>query len=231
MAKMKKLFAMFLTLCLIFSFSTTAFASSVDEREVPVASADFKRVCDQVFEGKGEVYNANGIDITNSFLTRYNAIYQSGNYDAILSGCFKEGISQLTGHKNIVPDVTTRTVLHPQYEESVVHLVKQNGFPYDGKSWYLVVTATGSYGYQDSTNEIIDFPSPTINVSFSDLGALFSGSLDSIRTTKPAINSNKTSASFTVTTTHTVSCPIPGVDYVTGTLGPFTNVSNFAIEV
>ena len=75
MAKMKKLFAMFLTLCLIFSFSTTAFASSVDEREVPVASADFKRVCDQVFEGKGEVYNANGIDITNSFLTRYNAIY------------------------------------------------------------------------------------------------------------------------------------------------------------
>ena len=109
MAKMKKLFAMFLTLCLIFSFSTTAFASSVDEREVPVASADFKRVCDQVFEGKGEVYNANGIDITNSFLTRYNAIYQSGNYDAILSGCFKEGISQLTGHKNIVPDVTTRT--------------------------------------------------------------------------------------------------------------------------
>ena len=213
MAKMKKLFAMFLTLCLIFSFSTTAFASSVDEREVPVASADFKRVCDQVFEGKGEVYNANGIDITNSFLTRYNAIYQSGNYDAILSGCFKEG------------------VLHPQYEESVVHLVKQNGFPYDGKSWYLVVTATGSYGYQDSTNEIIDFPSPTINVSFSDLGALFSGSLDSIRTTKPAINSNKTSASFTVTTTHTVSCPIPGVDYVTGTLGPFTNVSNFTIEV
>jgi len=88
MAKMKKLFAMFLTLCLIFSFSTTAFASSVDEREVPVASADFKRVCDQVFEGKGEVYNANGIDITNSFLTRYNAIYQSGNYDAILSVCF-----------------------------------------------------------------------------------------------------------------------------------------------
>ena len=48
-------------------------------------------MCDQVFEGKGEVYNANGIDITNSFLTRYNAIYQSGNYDAILSGCFKEG--------------------------------------------------------------------------------------------------------------------------------------------
>ena len=41
----------------------------------------------------------------------------------VKNGCFKEGISQLTGHKNIVPDVTTRTVLHPQYEESVVHLV------------------------------------------------------------------------------------------------------------
>ena len=35
---------------------------------------------------------------------------------------------------------------------------------------------------------------------------------------------------FTVTTTHTVSCPIPGSDYVTGTLGPFKNVSNFTIN-
>lgn len=231
MAKMKKLFAIFLALCLIFNFSTIAFASPAEKREIPVASADFKKVCDQVFQGKGEVYNASGIDITNSFLTRYNEIYQSGNYNAILYGCFEEGVSQLTGHKNIVPDVTDRAVLHPQYEESAVHLVKQNGFPYDGKSWYLTVTATGSYGYQDSTNEIIDFPSPTISVSFSDLGALFSGSLDSVRTTRPVVNSSKTSASFSVTTTHTVSCPIPGVDNVTGALGPFTNVSNFTVEV
>ena len=231
MRKMKKVFATLLTLCLILSLSTTAFASSTESSEVPAANADFKKVCDQLFQGKGEAYNANGVDITANFLSEYNGAYQAGNYDAILSGCFDDNIVQITGHSNVVPDATTRAVLHPQYEESVVHLVKQNGFPYDGKSWYLVVTATGSYGYQDSTNEIIDFPSPTINVSFSDLGALFSGSLDSIRTTRPVINSSKTSASFSVTTTHTVSCPIPGSDYLTGTLGPFTNVSNFTIGV
>lgn len=231
MTKLKKVFATFLALCFMLSLSTTAFASSTENREISVANADFKRVCNQVFQGNGEVYNTNGVDVTDSFLTKYYGAYQSGNYDEILSGCFADGITQISGHNNIMPDVTTRSVLHPQYEESVVHLVTQNGFPYDGKSWYLVVTATGSYGYQDSTNEIISFPSPTINVSFSDLGALFSGSLDSIKTTQPVINSSKTSASFSVTTTHTVSCPIPSVDYITGTLGPFTNVSNFTIEV
>ncbi|MSS38672.1 hypothetical protein [Clostridium porci] len=154
MAKMKKLFATCLTLCLMLSLST---AVPSENREVPVASADFKKMCDQVFYGNGQVYNASGADVTTSFLTKYNGIYQSG--------------------------------------------------------------------------KIIGFPSPIINVSFSDLGALFSGSLDSIRTTQPSISSNKTFASCSVTTTHTVSCPIPVVDYITGTLEPSTSVSKFTIEV
>lgn len=108
MTKLKKVFATFLALCFMLSLSTTAFASTTENREIPVANADFKRVCNQVFQGNGEVYNTNGVDVTDSFLTKY----------------------------------------------------------YGG-----------------------------------------------------------------VTTTHTVSCPIPGIDYITGTLGPFTNVSNFTIEV
>lgn len=226
----KKIFATLLTLYLIFGLSTTAFATTTNGSDVPTPNADFINVCDQIFDGNGEAYTASGIDMTASFISKYSNAYQNGDYTTILAGCYSDNISQLDGHKNIASNTSTRAVLQLSYEESKVHLVTQNGFPYNGKSWYLVVTATGTYGYQDSTGQIISFPSPTINVSFSDLGALFSGSLDSIKTTTPSINGSKTSASFTVTTTHTVGCPIPGVKYVTGTLGPFTNTSNFTIK-
>lgn len=67
MKKMKKVFAALLTLCLILSLSTVAFASSTDSREMPAVNSDFKKVCDQVFQGKGEVYNTSGVDVTNNF--------------------------------------------------------------------------------------------------------------------------------------------------------------------
>lgn len=174
--------------------------------------------------------NSDGDNVTDSFIINYEEAYQKEDFKSILCGCYQDGISQMDGHNYILPDRHTRSVIHPKYEESKVHLITQNGFPYNEKNWYLVVTATGSYGLQDATNEIIAFPSPSISVSFSELGALFSGSLDSIRTTQPVISSNRKSVSFNVTTTHTVSCPIPGVSYVTGTLGPFTNTSYFVIK-
>ena len=229
--RLRKLFAFFLSLCLMLAFSTNVFAASGDDEKNLVANDDFKKVCDQVFQGNGEVYKANSEDVTNSFLEEYYAAYQSENYDYILEGCYDDGIVQITGYSNHSADVTPRTMMQLQYDRSVIHLITQHGVPYDGKSWYLVVTATGTFGYQESMNEIVHFPEPTIKVSFSDLGALFSGNLEGISITQPVINSSKTAASFSVTTTHTVSCPIPGLEYITGTLGPFTNVSNFTISV
>lgn len=227
--KPKQLLAMLLTFLLIASLSMTAFASSTQE-ETPLPNADFVNVCDQVFAGNGEVFTSSGTDVTSSFIAKYKNAYLSKDFQTILDGCYSDNIAHLDGHKYTKASSSTRSVLQLKYEESKVHLVTQKGFPYDGKSWYLVVTATGTYGYQDTTGQIINFPSPTINVSFSDLGALFNGSLDSVRTTAPVINSSKTSASFKTTTTHTVSCPIPGSDYLTGTLGPFTNESSFTIS-
>lgn len=230
MRKIKKLLAMLLTLCLITGLSTTTFAASVKSEDIPTPNAEFIKICEQIFTGNGEVYTSNGTDITTSFIAKYNSAYLSKDYQTILAGCYADNISQLNGRSHIEVNTATRAVLQLRYEESKAHLVRQNGFPYDGKSWYLIVTASGSYGYQDSTGQIISFPAPTINISFSDLGALFTGNLNSMTTTTPVLNSSKSSASFKVTTSHTVSCPIPGLDYVTGTLGPFSNVSNFTIK-
>lgn len=211
--------------------STTAFAASSETERIPVPDAKFIEVCNRLFSGNGEVYDANGTDVTNNFIKKYNDAYQNKNFVTILSGCYKDGISQIHSNSTIKENnASTRSVMQLRYTRDVVHLVKQKGFPYDGQSWYFVVTASGKYGYQESTGTIIDFPNPTISTSFHDLGALFTGNLKSIKTTTPVINSSRTSASFKTTTTHTVSCPIPGLDYVTGTLGPFTNTSNFTIK-
>ena len=75
--------------------------------------------------------------------------------------------------------------------------------------------------------------SPTTGVSspakWSNTAAAFTGNVTGVTTTTPVINAGYRSASFKVTTTHTMSCPIPGMEYLTGTLGPFTNVSNFTM--
>lgn len=228
--KIRSFFCVVMVALLMVSMNLAVFAAPSENADAVVPNADFIKICNQLFSGNGEVYNAGGIDVTNSFITKYTSAYESKDYAAILSGCYEDNISRIHGRKHEEQPQSTRAVLQLRYEESVAHLVRQSGFPYDGKSWYLVITASGSYGYQDTTGQIINFPSPTISASFSDLGALFSGSLDSIKTTAPSLNSSKTAASFKVTTSHTVSCPIPGVDYVTGTLGPFTNTSNFTIK-
>lgn len=228
--KPRSLFCIIVSIAFVFSMGLVSMAASSGNTNAAVPNSDFIRICNQLFAGNGEVYTIDGTEVTNNFVSKYNSAYQSKDYASILSGCYKDDISRIHARKIAEPTYATRAVLQLTYEESVAHLIRQSGFPYDGKSWYLVITASGSYGYQDTTGQIISFPSPTIRASFSDLGALFSGSLDSMKTTAPSINSSKTAASFKVTTTHTVSCPIPGVDYVTGTLGPFTNVSDFTIR-
>lgn len=215
--------------------SSTALAAPSEKTDTVLPDADFIKVCDQLFTGNGELYNISGMNVTDGFIEKYSVAYESKDYETILRACFQEEISQIYGHvyeyNNIEIQNAARTILNLTYEENAVHLIQQKGFPYDGKSWYITVKASGVYTYQDSYGGyIVDFPAPTISVSFNGLGALFTGSWDSITTTTPVINSSKTAASFEVTTTHTVSCPIPGSDYITGTLGPFTNVSNFTIK-
>lgn len=211
----------------VLTLPMSVFAAENSNDMSVVPSDDFIRMCDLLFAGNGEVYSSDGVDITQSFVLEYGTAYSSNDYATILRACYSSDVSQIRTHSKGVP---TRAIMDIPYEERVVHFITQNGFPYDGKSWYFMVTASGTYAYNDGYQYIQNFPAPTISVSYHDLGALFSGSLTSMSVTSPAFNSSKTSVSFTVTTTHTVSCPIPGSDYLTGTLGPFTNRSNFTIN-
>lgn len=48
--------------------STTAFATSSETERIPVPDAKFIEVCNRLFSGNGEVYDANGTDVTNNFI-------------------------------------------------------------------------------------------------------------------------------------------------------------------
>ena len=191
MSKGYRCLSIILVLCLIMGLNITTYASAPKGDETSAPSADFIRLCDQVFSGNGKMYNASGDDITNNFISKYTYAYTNKDYQTVLSGCFEEEVYQIDSWNVKKQAVATRSIMQIPYERFQAFLVTQNGFPYDGKSWYVIITASGQFGYQESTNQIFDFPVPTISVSFSDLGALFSGNLDSVRTTTPVLNSSK----------------------------------------
>lgn len=230
---MKKVLAVFLSSILMLSLlCTPAFAaetrvSAVNETEV---ADGFVATCDLVFSGKGEVFNSEGIEITQSFVYACREAYNMRNYAAILEACYDMEVFRICAHGNTETKASTRAYMTLSYEEYAIHFITQEGFPYDGKSWYFMVTATGTYVYLDGYDTIQAVHEPTIDVSYIDLGAAFAGSLDSVSVSTPVISADRSYATFNVTTEHTVGCPIPGVDFIMGTLGPFTNVSYFTID-
>lgn len=221
---------MLLNVIAIPAYASTSTATASVSPSNPEVSTEFIKVCDLVFVGNGEVINSDGLDITQNFIAAYLDVYTSNDYSTILSACYKLGISQFRGHGDPVAQISPRAYMTLSYDESVVHFVTQEGFPYDGKSWYFIVTATGTYRYEDGNQIILEVSMPTITTTFSDLGAAFSGSCNSTTIDSPVISSDRSYATIKVTTEHTVSCPIPGASYITGTLGPFTNISNFTIR-
>ncbi len=226
---MKKIL-MRVSLLLVIIFCVTPFSAyATTSGTEPEISERFVAICDLVFSGKGEVYNSEGIEITQDFVNAYLGAYNTGNYDTILGACYDMGISRILGHGDKIMQPSTRAFMTLSYEEHAVHFVTQEGPPYDGKSWHFIVTATGTYVYNDGYQRIEEVRTPTISASYHDIGAAFAGSLDSVRTTTPIISSDGSYATFNVTTTHTVGCPIPGVGSIMGTLGPFTHVSYFTI--
>lgn len=187
-------------------------------------------VWDMVFSGNGEIYNENGDDITANFIAEYQLLYDDSNFSLLSEACDIENVSTI--HTRHFPDTpSTRTIFEYSYNERVTHRVKQEGSPFPGKTWYLVVIASGSYRYQDSYGGyIIDFPGPTISFEFVDTGDAFSPSLDSNQVTSPSYSADKRSVTFTVTTTH-------HLDYffsdsggaVFGEMGPYETKAVFTI--
>lgn len=229
----KKFVSIFVLFVLALSISAGALEPVTNEETQALPSV-FIEKCDLLFSGSGKIYTHNGEDVTQLFCTTYMSTYKVGDYVAIRDACRAENISYIkTYRENTL--AMPRLSMTKSYEESELYLVENKEFPYKGKTWYFEVKATGSFTYNDGNFQISSFPNPTIEVAYYDTGSLFAGSLTSMTTTTPRLNSSKNSASFTVTTKHTMSCPIPdvsgGTAPVTGTLGPFTYVSNFTISL
>ena len=202
-------------------------ATSVDTETIVPDS--FIELCDLVFSGHGEVYDESNQDVTQIFCSNYLNYYNSGNYAAILNGCY-EDISCIRTHKISTVSVQRRLELTKSYEEQSTHFVTHTGFPYNGKSWYFVVTASGTFTYNDGNAQISHFPTPTYSFSFVDIGSGFTGSVTSMTSSQINMNSARTSVSFSVDTTHTVTYPIPNL-ITPGTLGPYSHTSSFTVSI
>ena len=218
---MKKTLSTILAL-LILAMPVLAIVPDVSEPEEVQLSPDFITLCDDFFSGHGVAYNQDHEDVTDFLYKNYLDVYNRKGYNELHEIFLENGVSQIrTSVETETSNPFLRLVMNRNYSEYVAMDFQQKGFPYDGKKWYLILTAKGSYKYNDGTNQITSFSTPTIGFSFSGLGALFSGHITSSSTTAPVLSSNKRSVTFTTKSTHEVSCPIPGVEYATGTLGPF----------
>ena len=185
--------------------------------------------CDLFFNGDGKAYDADETDITEKFYDACSAMHSVGDYTAIIEWCIHNSVSCIkTRSEELMQPEMEMT---RRYNEMSYHLITQNGFPYDGKTWGFVVRASGSFTYQDSTFQIASFGYPTISYEFDSLGAAFTGSVTGNTITGPYITDNRTKLPFTVTATHEVSVPLPGLDLITGTIGPFETESVFEIGV
>lgn len=225
---MKKVFSVFLALTMLVCLCIPAAAAEANEEDSEVSDL-FIHVCDLFFSGKGEAYDKNGNDVTTSFYSSYITAYVSGNYAAIKNGCISAGVSCIKTHD--VATIQPRLTLTKTYEEMSYHLIEQKGFPYNGKTWGFVVWATGSFSYYDSTFQISSYTDPSLSYTYDGLGAAFVGSVTGTTVTRPSLINNRTTLTFTVNNTHEVSVPIPGVDLITGTIGPFETESVFTISV
>lgn len=221
---MKRVLSAFCCICMILSLCAPSAAISASDASQHYVSLE--SFFNQLFTSSTSLYDSNGNDRTSAFLTTYGSLFRQADYEALYSALEDEGI--VTIHTISIenpPQNGGRFIAYPTYEKTVWHRIVQDGFPFDQKSWLFGVTASGSFTHHESQGVIVSFPNPTISVSYSGLGTMFSGSLDSMSLTTPVISGN--SASFSVTTTHSVSFTIENIP---GSLGPFTNVSDFLIE-
>lgn len=225
-----------ITIVIVLTFITSVgfvHADDFNQTMIQPIESTFPHECELLFNGQGTIYDQDGNDITTSFVERYQLLFQAQDFDTILSCCFEENVDLIeTGQIIVERDSAKtdglRTILYPTYELYRRHIITQTGNPYHGKRWTFCVCATGSYTYQDSYGGyIVYFPNPTYGFSFEDIGEAFSGSVTSINVTTPVVSGN--TATFSITTSHELTCPIPLIDPLTSTLGPFTRTSNFSI--
>lgn len=209
---------------LLISASTTSFATTSEQSVLPITDQKLFSDFSCIFNGEGRVFDSASNNITNQFIIANINSFENDDFNSIKDYIFNNDISRI----EIEPVIRTRAILNSNYSRTVYHLIENTKAPFAGKKWYFIVTASGNSSYNDGYAQYISFSTPTITFSYSDEGALFSGSIVSVNTTPVTMSNNKGTASSTVTSVHQMTGPSP-IDGFSLSLGSFTNVSNFSI--
>ena len=218
-----------------FNSQASDFQVSVSHaNQVPPPSSEIIGLLDLIFTGHGEVYDSQNNIITDEFITKYYYLFDKKDYQTIMLMCFSEHISQLVGDPIVCVDTKqtgTKAVETRSYYQERFTLVTQHGFPYDGKSWYIFVAASGTMtvGYAYPNIVVIQsVTNPVFSYSFYGEGSAFTGSVTNNTPSSPVISSSGTYFTFHTTTTHKMTGPgLSPLESVT--LGPFTNTFYYQI--
>lgn len=100
-----------LFLAMILCLTPISAYATVPLNEEAEISEGFIETCDLVFSGKGEVFDSEGIEITQDFVNTYLSDYNMGNYATILEACYDMGVFQICAHRENNTQVSTRAYM------------------------------------------------------------------------------------------------------------------------
>lgn len=185
-------------------------------------TALFNEMCDNFF-GNSEKYNAiskQGQDVSKDFYAKYIAQYNACNYDALWIA-FQDELSAFNWKNETVERQLSRSLLELTASESFYRLGKTvNNMP--GKAFEILFTISGDYTVNDGTSEIIYASSPSLDISYSGEGALFSVETQGI-STNTKINAAKDTVTFSASFYSDISMedPYVGITLWTERTGPY----------
>ena len=228
--KIKKLTAKIVCIWMLFSIFSMNFsaAGAVETSEKPL-SANWQYMFDAFFAGNGDAKFSNGEDATEYMLSHFSSMYQMKDYNGILEECKKAEIEEINASEDSNASSSEKSILQMTYKKYSSHLFTKPDLPFPGKTWYVLVTVSGTYTYQDSSDTIVSFPKPSsVVVDYSDAGAGFYFSTISKTTTTPSIGTTGNYATFQVTTRYSVTFSYDS--YNLGTIGTYTDIAGFRVS-
>lgn len=200
-------------------YAEPAKAAVQEELDLSMPTPTFVEVIDAFFSDKYEakVLASTGEDISDQFYVSHLTQYLSGEYSAMWN-CFVANDLIFSWVEE--PDASARTILHPTATQSFYQLATTNN---GKKTFETKINLTGNYSVNDSVGEIIGATSPSLDVEFLGLGALFNAQLTGVSTWK-SIAANKKSVQFGATFSVAVTAFTPeyGFTIWDSTAGPYS---------
>lgn len=229
---MKKNRTIILALSIVFLISlvfSSAFPVSAAQQDTKHESDNWGAMFDAFFNGAGEATFENGEDATEYVLTTFLSNYLERDFEGILSACKNAGVDEFTAEQVVKPMNSPKSILTLSYTKYSTHLFTKPDAPFAGKTWYVLVTVSGVYTYQESMGTIVSFPKPSsVVVDYSGEGAGFPITTISKTVSTPAVSSSRTYATFQVTTRYSIAFNYDG--YNLGTVGTYTDLASFRVN-